>query len=105
MFKREHRYSFSGKFPSQSIQSPFFVMRFEKTEKPFTVAIVASKKIDKRSVVRNQVKRKLFHVLADMMPKESTLSLIFYVRRPILAATPEDLKKELVRALEHANRV
>lgn len=80
-------------------------MRFEKTDQPFTVALVASKKIDKRSVIRNQVKRKLFHVLADLLPKESTLSLIFYVRRPILSATPEDLKKELVRALEHANRV
>lgn len=105
MFNKEHRYSFSGKLPTRSFSSPFFVMRFEKTKQPFTVALVASKKIDKRSVVRNQAKRKLFHVLADLLPKESTLSLIFYVRRPILAATPEDLQKEIRRALEHANSI
>lgn len=105
MFNKQHRFSFSGKFPSLTIQSPFFVMRYEKTDKPFVVAIVASKKIDKRSVVRNQAKRKLFHVLADVMPKESTLAVIFYVRKPLLAATPEDVKKELLRVLKQADGI
>lgn len=105
MFKREHRYSFSGKLPSQSIQSPFFVMRFEKTENPFTVAIVASKKLDKRSVVRNRAKRKLFHVLADQIPKDNTFSMVFYVRQPILAATTEDIQKEVDRVLGYAQKL
>ncbi len=44
----------------KTIDTPYFVLKFGKNNKPFNrFGFIVSKKIDKRSTVRNKVKRKL----------------------------------------------
>ena len=105
MFKRQNRFLFQDRLPKYSISSPFFVLRYEKNgDKDFQVAVVASKKIDKRAIKRNQAKRKVLHILHEQANLPH-LKLVFYLKKSILSARVEDLKSEIERVFQEANSI
>ena len=105
MFKRKNRFTFSEKLPTNLYSSSSFVLRFSKNDPNFKVAIVASKKIDKRSTKRNVAKRKFVHALKEIIPTDSNFVLIFYVKKNALTVSSIDLRKEIERALRYADSI
>jgi ribonuclease P protein component len=58
---------------------------------PVQIGFVISKKISKRAVDRNRIKRLLCEVMKDKLPEG--LKIIILVRKNILEAKIEDIKK------------
>lgn len=92
MLTKQHRYSFRNGAPRKSIQSPYYVLRYDSAEK-FTYGIVVSKKIASRAVDRNRIKR-LYKSILGELTKENTIfySVVFYVRKKSLVVTKEELQ-------------
>lgn len=64
-------------------------------------AFIVSKKIDKRAVKRNQVKRRLAAGVQAFLPKiKSGFKIIFLAKKNILNLTPAELTKEIKSALQ-----
>lgn len=66
-------------------------------------AFVVSKKVDRRSVVRHEVKRKLAAVIGRFSGQLSpTLKIIFLAKQTAVAETRENLERELKELLQRA---
>ncbi len=66
-------------------------------------AFIVSKKIDKRSVVRHQVKRKLADAISPFLPRlGKNVELVFLAKQKIIEAPPEQIKSELETVLNRA---
>lgn len=66
-------------------------------------AFIVSKKIDKRSVVRHEVKRKLSDALSPFLPRvQSNVELVFLTKPKAKETTSEQLQKEVEVVLERA---
>lgn len=102
MFKRENRLVKSVKFNnSNSFSTPQFILKEKKNGLRLNrFGIIVSKKIDKRAVVRNRIKRMLRSSLLDlnknMMPGHD---MLFIVRAGILNKTKEENQEFIKRAL------
>lgn len=60
------------------------------------VAIKVSKKIDKKAVVRNKIKRTLADLMYDRVEKlKKGLDLVFIAKKEILYSNKEEVKKEI----------
>lgn len=82
MLAKQFRYPFTEGIPPLTVVTPFFIMRYKKnTLSHLRVAVVVSKRVDKRATVRNKIKRKFLDVIHTSM-KEHTLpyDVVFYVR-------------------------
>ncbi len=95
MFSKKQRFKFDSKLPKQSISSESFNLRYKKNDgQGLKVAVVVSKRIDKRAVVRNSIKREILDIVAQKVNIEDNLSLVFYSRKqtekPILAKEIEE---------------
>ncbi len=67
------------------------------------VAFIVSKKIDRRSVIRHDVKRKLSDAVAVFIARlPKNLELVFLPKSQVTASSREDLKKELETVLKRA---
>ncbi len=82
MFEKEKRYSFRQGLPKKVIPTPYFTFRFAdaKTESG-TNAVVVSKKVSKKAVVRNKIKRKALAVLKESLAqKEQSYDIVIYIK-------------------------
>lgn len=71
-----------------------------------TGAFIVSKKIDKRSVVRHDVKRKLSDAVATVLPRlGKNIELIFLANQKAINSTRDELKKEVELVLHRARLI
>jgi len=64
--------------------------------------IVVSKKISKKAVERNRIRRKIYKEAGEILGKiKGGLSVIFLVKKAILEASDEEIGKEVKRSLEN----
>jgi len=103
MFKRENRLVFGTKFNnSQSISIPQFNLKVKKNEMGINrFGIVVSKKVDKRAVIRNKLKRIFREALIELsktMPSGHDILLI--TKKEALGKTKEEEIILLKNALE-----
>lgn len=101
MFKKTFRYSFKKGLPREIFISPSFILRYKKKDlQDSKYGVVVSKKVDKRAVVRNSIKRRFLNVLKDVfLEKESLYDLVFFLKKVSLSKNKEDLDQEIKTAL------
>jgi len=79
------------------ISGPLFsllVLKEKSTESKF--AFIVSKKIDKRAVVRNKIRRRLAEAVRQILPKISAnLKVVFLAKPNLKEAKFEDIIREL----------
>lgn len=96
MLPKKNRFSFKSKLPKQIINSPSFNVRHDENGEELKVAVVVSKKVDKRAVVRNKIKRQILEIV-NSINLGKPLSLVFYVKAQALSS--KDLEKEIKAVL------
>lgn len=80
--------------------SPLFLIYWQKSDQPTSKAqVVVSKKVARSAVVRNRVKRKLRHVLSDVLPQRQGLSIVVIANKKTLLATSQELMNEVMVTL------
>lgn len=84
----------------KTTKNKLFILKSKKSLKPFSrFAVVVSKKISKRAVERNYLKRKFIHALKE---RESLLPISDYIF--ILNSDIKELQyNDLIANLEHIN--
>lgn len=99
MLKKKYRLSDFKKLKSKTINSPLFTLRYlESGEKVSKFAFVISKKIDKRAVVRNKIKRQISKALEGILEKITRgYTFIFIVKKEILTKSQEEISGETER--------
>jgi len=98
MFPKKHRYSFKGVLPKQVFNSQSFSLRFGKNEDGLKVAVVVSKRVDKRATVRNRIKRKVLDIRGKKINKNEGLTLVFYMKNRAVESL--NLEKEIETVME-----
>lgn len=81
-----------------SCKTPFFRMQYKKKNGDTQIAIVVSKKIDSRAVVRNQLKRKISGALAQMPESWKQISGMIVIS--VFEASKNATPKEIIQALQ-----
>lgn len=85
MFARKHRYSFKEGLPKKTKSFPSFTLRYGKNQEgAVKAAVVVSKKVHKKAVIRNKIKRSLLRALAAKIDKSRGVNLVFYIKRKAL---------------------
>ncbi len=105
MLTRESRYSFRRGLPKYVIATPLFTLRYSKNTLFRTqCAIVVGKKVDKRAVVRNKLKRRAAHALQEILKKYTvgSYNLVFFLKKQVHEVTVDDIQQEMIRSLEKA---
>ncbi|MBI4092187.1 MAG: ribonuclease P protein component [Candidatus Levybacteria bacterium] len=97
MLAKKNRYSFKGPLPKKVLNSQSFSVRYNKNNEGLRVAVVVSKRIDKRATVRNKIKRKILETVRNNIEMNKPLDLVFYVKKNILSW--ETLEKEVEKSL------
>ena len=94
MLKRQFRLSsFKRIRGEKSIASPLFALRFwENGENNLKFGFVVSKKIDKRAVVRNRVKRRLSKSIEELFGKiKPGYNFVFIAKKAILEKSQPEI--------------
>ncbi|MCL5439139.1 MAG: ribonuclease P protein component [Patescibacteria group bacterium] len=98
MLKKKYRLSASLSLKqARIIDSPLFRLRFLKNDLPFNrFGFVVSKKVDKRAVARNKVKRILQKSIQEIFEKINTGYDILFLAKPVLKESSFDLVRESI---------
>lgn len=99
MLPKANRFQFKSSLPRQSLNSQSFSIKYDKNEEGLKVGVVVSKKVDKRAVVRNRIKRVILESVRLSLPKDSGLTLVFYAKKD--AAGNENLAEEVVQQINN----
>lgn len=102
MLNKRRRFSFKRGVPKRVFMSRFFVLRYQKkTLLEAHYSVVVGKRVDKKAVVRNKVKRQLMENL-EMLLEDGQIDfdIVIYGRKEILNATKEESLDEFKKALE-----
>lgn len=94
MFKRTRRLSAKGRIVFQrTLHSPFFSLFFKPNDvRNSRFRFVVSKKIDKRAVVRNRIKRLLYASVASIEHElQGGYDMLFVTKKNILSASLDQL--------------
>lgn len=105
MFKRENRLVYGVKFNnSYNFSVPQFILKTKNNGILLNrFGIVVSKKIDKRAVVRNKIKRIFRSALVDLNKNMSSgHDILFVVKLGIINKTKEEIYLLIKQALEKA---
>ncbi len=88
MFEKEKRFSFKQGLPKKVITSPYFTLRFGLAKGEMgTNAVVVSKKVSKKAVIRNRIKRKVVSSLKETQDEKlDKYDLVFYIKPQIIEA-------------------
>ncbi|OGH15880.1 MAG: hypothetical protein A3C30_03570 [Candidatus Levybacteria bacterium RIFCSPHIGHO2_02_FULL_40_18] len=102
MLPKEHRFSFKKGLPNKAKSFPSFTLRYGKNrEGGLKTAVVVSKKVHKKAVIRNKIKRKLLRMLSDKIDKSRAVNLVFYIKRRALdIANLEDEVEQVLDLIE-----
>ncbi len=82
---------------AKTIISSLFTLRFwENGESLSKFAFIISKKIDKKAVIRNKIKRSLARVLKEILIGiKPGYNFVFIVKKEILEKSQEEIEKSL----------
>ncbi len=97
MLAKQNRFRFKSKLPRQILNSQSFSIKYDKNEEGLKVGVVVSKKVDKRAVVRNRIKRVILEAVRLNLSKDLGLTLVFYTKKE--AAENENLAEEVVQQI------
>lgn len=97
MLKKIYRLSSVRLVKPRHLRSTFFDAKFTKNNLGFSrFGFVISKRIDKRAVVRNSLKRKLSKSVEEIFDRiEGGYDLVFYPNTNSLDSSQEELSKEV----------
>lgn len=95
MLSRKNRYSFKKGLPKSFFATPYFVIRYEENKEGLKCSVVVGKKVDKRAVIRNKIKRQIVVQIKDILPTSLPFSIVLYARKPVLSITTDTIKQEL----------
>lgn len=98
MLPKEQRFSFKNSLPRKTFNSQSFSVRYGQNSKGPKVAVVVSKRIDKRASVRNKIKRQILELVRVNIKTEDQLDIIFYAKKSIVENN--NLEKEIIDTLE-----
>ncbi len=98
MLPKKNRFSFKNRLPRQILNFPSFSVRYEKNDEGLKVGVVVSRKVDKRAVVRNRIKRVILETVRKNLETDKNLNLVFYVKKQ--AAENSNLEKEVKDATQ-----
>lgn len=98
MFPKKNRFNFKDSLPKKIINSNSFSLRYGKNVGKLRVAVVISKKVDKRSAVRNKIKRRILDSIQKGVHTKNPFDIIFYVKKNALSS--KDLENEVNQAVE-----
>ncbi len=101
MLKKEQRFSFKDELPKKIISSPLFVLRYQKKNiSKFKCAVVVSKRVDKKAVVRNRLKRVFFSILENIEKERAMpFNMVFFLKKQVLSKDHEYIKREIEKIL------
>lgn len=102
MFKKSQRYSFRKGVPSKNLNTKYFNLRYQGNNKgEMSCAFVAGTKVDKRSVVRNKLKRRYANALKEItQERHISFDLVFYIKRESKDKDYVKIAEEIKKALE-----
>lgn len=86
---------------AKSFHTPFFRVMLNPNGLPYSrFGFVVSKKIDKRAVVRNRIKRVLRSAVRDFLENGQGMDVIFIAKQQIIEAGSEIIEKEVYESLK-----
>ena len=97
MFAKKNRFSFKGPLPKKVLNFRSFSIRYGRNGDGLKVAVVVSKRVDKRATVRNKIKRQVLNSIRKKVNMEEPLDIIFYVKKNV--PNSNDLEKEIEMVL------
>lgn len=106
MLKKINRISKQSDFElikkeGEMFSSPLFGMLVIKDNQEKQFGFIISKKISKRAVDRNRIKRYLAESLRINLDKiKGNFKIVFLAKKLVLGATEEEIRKEVERCLE-----
>jgi ribonuclease P protein component len=100
---KKNRFSFKNKLPKNTLNSQSFSVRYQRNDEGLKIAVVVSKRVDKRATTRNKLKREVLKILKDKIGTDINQSLIFYLKSSITGST--NLERELEEAINKINHV
>ncbi len=101
MLAKKNRLILSKRNPTnlaKRIESGSFVLKFKSTQGPFKAAIVVSKKVAKKAVDRNRIKRTISEAIQKTIVPN--LDLVIIVKENIKSKKSPEIKSELEIALK-----
>lgn len=90
---------------SNKFYSNNFILRFTDNNKDISCfAVVISKKVNPKAVVRNKTKRRIYEAIRLNLDKiNKGFNIIIFVKKGVLDLNYQDIEKELLYILEKAN--
>lgn len=81
-----------------------FVLRFKKTQNPLSrFAVVASKKVSKKAVIRNRIKRRIVEIIRLNMSKICNgYDIMFFVKSDVSKIEHQKLQEEILLLFKKA---
>lgn len=105
MFAKQQRYSFKRKLPQRSLHTGYFTLRYQSNQEGvFRCGVVVGKKIDKRSTVRNRLKRRFIHALRDNIQRKTLpYTLVFFLKKELVGKDFVEMKRIIYDGLTKAH--
>jgi ribonuclease P protein component len=100
MFDRSHRFSFKKGAPKRIFATPLFVIRFDTNNDKLHSSVVVGKKVDKRAVVRNRIKRQINAILKEVLSTELKFDIVFFIKKQINEAETDNIKETIFKSLK-----
>ena len=101
MFARTHRFSFKKGAPRLAFSTKLFVIRYDrKKESGLECSVIVGKKVDKRAVIRNKIKRQTVALIKEIVSLDSPFRLAIYAKRPVLDTERTEMQSDLQKAFD-----
>lgn len=100
MLPKTHRLSFKKGIPRKVYSTPFLVFRYEKSDTGLQCAVVVGKKVDKRAVARNKIKRQINASVQEILAQNAKYRIVIYAKNKINDLTKETLKEEILKSFK-----
>ncbi len=105
MLPKRHRFSFKKGAPRRVFSTPLFAIRYDFTESEgIHAGVVVGKKVDKRAVGRNKIKRSIQEIIKRLIPFETNIALVVFAKKACKDADKQVLEEQLQKAFEIINK-
>ena len=104
MFARSHRFSFRNGVPAKVFSTPNFIIRYDKNDREsLECAVVVGKKVDKRAVARNRIKRQIVALIKEILDDKIDFRIVIYAKKSIIETSIGQKKEELEKIFTKTN--
>jgi ribonuclease P protein component len=101
MFAKSYRFTFKKGAPRRIYSTPHFVIRYDtNSEKGLRCAVVVGKKVDKRAVIRNTIKRQLIVIIKELLSPNTEYNIVIFAKKQLSEIEKEQKYKELEKAFK-----